>query len=216
MKTKTNAASTPGTNTLGDKPRLLSVPPEIRNRIYGFVFQCDPRQKVDLREANPPAKDLLLTCRQVYQEARLMQREAYRKYWTGTNFKVFMPPRKPTAGISRAIKLAYIEITLEREIPHIAKLELSDERTTVHYWHGIWYHPFGANVAMIPTPADGNGRLQPPGHFVSGPVLQNWMEDHLRLTSYSEDLGQLLQAVKDQDTSLQNGQISKACRNFLP
>lgn len=212
MKKKTNAASTPGTATSSGQPRILSVPPEIRNRIYGFVFQRDPRQKVDLLEANPPAKDLLITCRQVYQEARLMYREAYRKFWTLTTFKIFMPSREPTTGISRAILLAHIEITLERELPHVTKLELGDEERTVQYWRGIWYHPDNVYVAIIPLPLDLEEIALPPGvQVIQAPVY-----DHIRLSYLRENLDQLLQAVKDKDTSLQNSQISRACRTFLP
>lgn len=64
---------------------LARMPPEIRNHIYELAFEPDA-DTVDLLHAQPPTKDLLLSCRQINSEAREIYREAYRGYWTQTKF----------------------------------------------------------------------------------------------------------------------------------
>lgn len=52
---------------------FTTIPPEIRNRIYELVMPApDPETEVDLLTAEPLSKALLLTCRQVYSEAKSM------------------------------------------------------------------------------------------------------------------------------------------------
>ena len=61
------------------------LPAEIRNGIYELVFQVSS-DTVNLLEAHPPEKAILLTCRKIHEETKLMYRGAYRKYWTDTRF----------------------------------------------------------------------------------------------------------------------------------
>lgn len=68
---------------------LLASPPEPRNRIYEYIY---PKTKVvkllecDLLRSSTdvPWKALLLTCRQIFEEARLV----YRAVWDGTEFTI--------------------------------------------------------------------------------------------------------------------------------
>lgn len=52
----------------------------------------------ELLEAKPPSKALALCCRQIYEEAKLLYRAAYRKFWTGTRFLLRMDVPSPCHG----------------------------------------------------------------------------------------------------------------------
>lgn len=59
--------------TTSTREMLTTIPPEIRNRIYELVMPApDPETEADLLTAEPPSKALLLTCRQICGEARVM------------------------------------------------------------------------------------------------------------------------------------------------
>ena len=83
------AAQTAPTTMVRDTPKcyLTSVAAEVRNAIYAEVFKVpEGNGQVLLVEAKPPEKTLLLTCRQVYEEARGMYRKLYREYWAEVSF----------------------------------------------------------------------------------------------------------------------------------
>lgn len=71
---------------------LQKIPGELRNDIYGHVYEDDKPDStaaVNLLDPHPPGgKSLLLTCRQINKEARGCQKEAYRKFWKESRFKV--------------------------------------------------------------------------------------------------------------------------------
>lgn len=60
---------------------------EIRNRIYEFTFEA-PSGSVDLLQARPPTCTLLLTCHQIYDEAKLLYEEFENLYWKKTKFRI--------------------------------------------------------------------------------------------------------------------------------
>ncbi|KAK4628634.1 uncharacterized protein CLAFUR5_04634 [Fulvia fulva] len=70
--------------------RLLQLPAELRNTIYELAFTPDHHEDedVDLFEAKPPTNALLTACSQTYNEAAQIYKEAYRKYWTTTPFRI--------------------------------------------------------------------------------------------------------------------------------
>lgn len=70
---------------------LLDAPPELRNAIYELVFEPDVTEEVEFLFAEPPSKALALTCRQIYEEARLVHRAAYRRFWRETKFTITLP-----------------------------------------------------------------------------------------------------------------------------
>ncbi|KAK5744206.1 hypothetical protein LTR17_002236 [Elasticomyces elasticus] len=80
------SCDTPGTHTGGQPCRLLTVAPEIRNKIYELALYDNNEGLVDLLSAGSPSKNLLLSCHQVYEEAKGIHAEAYRRYWSETNF----------------------------------------------------------------------------------------------------------------------------------
>lgn len=69
---------------------LLALPAELRSAIYELAFTCDhdPDSELDLFQARPPAKDLLLTSRQIYEEARQIYTASYRGLWKTSKFVV--------------------------------------------------------------------------------------------------------------------------------
>ena len=71
---------------------LLDLPPEIRNAIYDLVFLPNIAEPVELLEATPPSKALALTCRQMHEEAKLLYREAYQKFWEEAEFVLILHP----------------------------------------------------------------------------------------------------------------------------
>lgn len=74
---------------LMDRPcTLFSIPPELREQIYLFVFSpsTDDAQPIDVLEAEPPNSAVLRACKQLNAEARHFYRVAYRDYWTSSSF----------------------------------------------------------------------------------------------------------------------------------
>ena len=64
---------TPPTITNPLPATFTAIAPEIRNHIYELALTTsDPDTEVNLLEAEPPSKALLLTCRQVYDEVKHM------------------------------------------------------------------------------------------------------------------------------------------------
>ena len=68
--------------------RLLELPAELRNHIYELAFTTDyeDNEKIDLIAANPPNKELLLACRQIYNEAAQIYNASYRDFFKTRNF----------------------------------------------------------------------------------------------------------------------------------
>lgn len=66
---------------------LLKLPAELRDRIW--ELQVEPGAKkvnlLDMQKQAPP-KNLLLTCHKIYDEARIVHRNAHRHFWTTSIF----------------------------------------------------------------------------------------------------------------------------------
>ncbi|KAF2166749.1 hypothetical protein M409DRAFT_22803 [Zasmidium cellare ATCC 36951] len=76
-------------------PFLEKLPAELRDEIYLLAFtpDCDNGNgdgddEEDLLYAEPPSKSIVLTCHKVYNEAKGIYKDAYRKYWSETKFKI--------------------------------------------------------------------------------------------------------------------------------
>ncbi|KAK4895337.1 hypothetical protein LTR27_006680 [Elasticomyces elasticus] len=67
--------------------RLLCLPSELRNDIYELAFSNN-NLKANLFEPTPPTKSLLLSCRQIWLEAKGFQKAAHRAYWETTEFVI--------------------------------------------------------------------------------------------------------------------------------
>lgn len=150
----TTAASTTAAPFLLDR-----TPPEIRNRIYELVIEPEVLDTVDILQAKPPSKALLLTCRQVYNEARLIHQDAHRKFWSCTRFTLTLdyPPgsqRNQTIGAliagddidqAQLSKYGWVGGISNEDLSHITKLSMyqvsengEDDKTPVYLENGVW------------------------------------------------------------------------------
>lgn len=79
---------------------LTKLPAELRNAIYELVFKPETNDEdiggADIRTATPPNKNLILVCRQISQEATKLRRDAYRRFWRTTHFKLSFKPFEDT------------------------------------------------------------------------------------------------------------------------
>ncbi|KAK4892026.1 hypothetical protein LTR27_009376 [Elasticomyces elasticus] len=67
--------------------RLLTIAPELRNRIYELAFEGPSSGlEQDLIMATAPSNAILLSCRMVNSEAKGLYKTAYQRYWTQTKF----------------------------------------------------------------------------------------------------------------------------------
>ena len=121
--------------TQGDEEcRLRALPAELRNAIYELSFTTNDDNDVDLFKAAPPSKSLLLTCHEIYREARLICREAYRQYWTDTDFAIY--------------QLRSLDTIRAQDLKSVTKLALYAGHNTcgqrdemcVTWRGGIWTH----------------------------------------------------------------------------
>ncbi|KAK0273468.1 hypothetical protein LTR35_012218 [Friedmanniomyces endolithicus] len=71
---------------------LSRLPPEIRNEIWDLSFSGTNREIDWLHDACPPSSALLLTCRQVYAEAKGYWPGRREKYWRSTRAFIEFDP----------------------------------------------------------------------------------------------------------------------------
>lgn len=120
------------------KYQFLGVaPPEIRNYIYQLAFST-PDSKIELDTASPPSKALLLTCRQVYAEAKNVYRAAYRDFWSKTHFYVSLPTGRDETGAHDQYLSIVRDFLRARNIAHITKITVRDSRAEWTYPDGEW------------------------------------------------------------------------------
>jgi len=86
MNLKSHQQPKPTSNPMeGDKPPLLKLPPELRNRIYGRIYEDILLSPKSIRVlALWSASALLQTCRQIRGEASAI-------YYTGNTFRILCP-----------------------------------------------------------------------------------------------------------------------------
>ncbi|KAK4950875.1 hypothetical protein LTR10_010868 [Elasticomyces elasticus] len=66
---------------------LLSLSPEMRNKIYELAFTSNAPE-VDFFKPAPPTKALLLSCKKFWQEAKGLHKAAYHTYYESTTFVI--------------------------------------------------------------------------------------------------------------------------------
>lgn len=132
-------SSMPSTAQTG---QLFRLPPELRNRVYELCF-IQVAREVNIIEAQPPPKDLLCACRQVYNEARLMHRQAYRDYWSKTCFVLHLR----TGELDESIRVArgVIASLGAADIRHISLIRIENTIGLNGYqvWifrDGLWHY----------------------------------------------------------------------------
>ena len=83
------------TDTMDNVCHFLRLSPELRNSIYELAFTGTdiPNVGINLLEASAPSNSLLLTCQEIYYEARGIYKHAYRDYWRLNAFVIYYKRR---------------------------------------------------------------------------------------------------------------------------
>ena len=153
MATSHETSSTPASAT-AQTCHLFRLPAELRNRIYELCLTKKAKE-VNLRRAKPPSKALLLTSRQIYGEARLMQRRAYREYWSKTRFVIKSPTftgcvafgkNRPAAD---QIILSLKKVT-KKNIAHINYLRVCSRYEANNRFRQAWIFASGMWTCWLP------------------------------------------------------------------
>lgn len=111
-------------NITKSQPTLLGIPQELRNQIFGYVYNSPVGGRIGLAMVStthtkgiafvhgkePPFRDSILVCRQVYSEMRSMYTCAYRSFWTSNRFWV-------STGFSGTINAS--TLVPDRDLQHI-------------------------------------------------------------------------------------------------
>ncbi|TKA77927.1 hypothetical protein B0A55_03713 [Friedmanniomyces simplex] len=71
---------------------LTTLPAEIRNEIWDLAFSGTGREVDLLHQACPPSSALLLSCPQIYAEAKSFWPNRRREYWESTSFFIKHDP----------------------------------------------------------------------------------------------------------------------------
>lgn len=117
---------------------LLKLPPELRNQIYDSAFHVSPDSDGFVYfTTKPPAKDVLMTCRQIYNEAKGWYKHAYRRFWSEGHFMIRRGSRSEIysmlPGIRdldiAAVTKVTIDVFFNYEIAYHEKAQLVD---------GVW------------------------------------------------------------------------------
>lgn len=146
--TKSDAAS--------KKCHLLTLPPELRNRIYHMVFERTSR-RAEILKTDPPRKDIMLACRQIYDEARLMHQQAYRVYWRTTIFTMTLPSFVQ-GGVTNSAEVelrAAIARLREDDIRHVSTVRgvRASNGSVWAFDSGVWtlWRKRGPTPCMMPN-----------------------------------------------------------------
>lgn len=116
---------------------LMKLPPELRNEIYELVlFQEDDDEDyepIDLMYPYPPSKNLLLSCREIYREAKGIYKQAYRAFWKTSTFMIEDVSEMPETMVGLQRKLREEEVEL---IHHLTMYDGDNGRLV--YSEGMW------------------------------------------------------------------------------
>lgn len=113
------------------RSRLLALPAELRCLIWGFIFRRSDDRQIGLPTAWPPDGALLLTCREIHDEAREYFVAGSRNYWTGSHFVVHHEEelrRTPATNLS------------DSTLRLITRLSIVGKVVNFRYNDGIWTH----------------------------------------------------------------------------
>lgn len=137
------------------QPTLLSIPQELRNKIFEYVYDTTgaTHGRVDLviidsknssqrgtlitSHQTLPCKSPLLICQQIYQEMRGMQKAAYRHFWTSNAFWVSFHNSSRTlhrqliASNENMLHIEHFVIVFEKTDHHVeVDINIGGGRTT--------------------------------------------------------------------------------------
>ncbi|KAK5731716.1 hypothetical protein LTR17_011187 [Elasticomyces elasticus] len=128
------------------KSKLLALPAEMRNEIMELAFTHN-QTPVDLLTATPPSKSILLTCRTIYEEGRGLHKEAYRRFWTESTFRIRMNVAKSECVVGFT----------KEDLSHILHWEISETLGS----DALWVCIDGEDVAINVDSSDAFTFFQP-------------------------------------------------------
>lgn len=127
---------------------LLALPAELRNKIYDLVFAIDTASQVALLDAEPPSKELILTCKQICAETRLLYQAAYRAFWRETTFTIALEFSGHHMFINRALRGLRTE-----DVENIQSLQMRTSRAFYSLEEGVWISMGAESLGELLAPA---------------------------------------------------------------
>jgi len=127
----------------GPSNLLMTLPPELRNHIYELAFTPEVTEEVYLFGDDSPSKALLLTCHDVYTEAKGLYEEAYRSFWITSDFVIDNAHEVPTSASDLK------QLIHECDMPHISQLTIYDgEDGKMTFENGLWHEHDGGGASI--------------------------------------------------------------------
>lgn len=142
---------------------FTTIPRELRDKIYGYAFEsvANPDIRFDLvfhtkgevdhvKNAGylknlSPSKPLLMTCKQVFKEAKPIFDEAYRRdYWTVTPFYIGV---RDFTGTDKLLEM--INKLKEEEVGMVTKVMLRADGEAIEWQNGVWKSTIFVTVAQV-------------------------------------------------------------------
>ncbi|TKA57272.1 hypothetical protein B0A55_12331 [Friedmanniomyces simplex] len=96
---------------------LLQLPAELRIHIYELAFAYENWSCMELFDADPFPRALLLTCREIYHDTAALYQQARLRYWRITDFN--------TPIMTRGVALTLLPALRERDIRLVKRLVIA-------------------------------------------------------------------------------------------
>lgn len=174
----------------GSTSPLLALPPELRANIWQLAFAPDNDEEINLLGATEPCKNLLITNRQVRDEASQFYSEAREQFWPTTHF--FIANRKRGKNDNVPISTAAaIEAFNDTTMGKIRHLTLRSPKLNFTFTNGVW-----RCIGPCKFGCEGGRRLRgvPPGYgFACPSPAAVWVKHEQRLKSL-DTIGRRLDA----------------------
>ncbi|KAK5155161.1 hypothetical protein LTS14_006116 [Recurvomyces mirabilis] len=121
---------------------LMCLPPELRNMIYELVLiPIGPKAKVNLEDADPPTKGLLLVSKQMHAETHATYNRIYCGYCRNTNFVIELCS-VTGAFVKAGLELETVDNLRDRDLTNIRLCEVlfpGEVQLRAIHSHGKWF-----------------------------------------------------------------------------
>ena len=163
---------------------LLTLPSELRNMIYEYVFYRDlgASETVDLLACQPPPQALTQTCRQLRAETKYMYRDANDEFWKLSHFTITFTasPRieaQQQEALKKLAKMNPADLALIRLLSVRSHHLISDESYSYHLKDSVWRDHDASTASDMFVPREKTEELRAAGFFVK----EDWWEATNRL-----------------------------------